>query len=119
MTQQARNEFYRDVESLAMDFAAAVNAEARELEAAGADLIQLDEPWLRNDPEGAKRYAVPSINRALEGLRVPTVAPPLLRLRGGGHDRSRPATRSSPSWPRPPRSKSPSRPRSPGSTWGC
>jgi 5-methyltetrahydropteroyltriglutamate--homocysteine methyltransferase len=72
MTQQARNEFYRDVESLAMDFAAAVNAEARELEAAGADLIQLDEPWLRNDPEGAKRYAVPAINRALEGIRVPT-----------------------------------------------
>jgi len=72
MTQQARNEFYRDVESLAMDFAAAVNAEARELEAAGADLIQLDEPWLRNDPEGAKRYAVPAINRALEGLTVPT-----------------------------------------------
>ena len=72
MTQQARNEFYRDVESLAMAFAAAVNAEARELEAAGADLIQLDEPWLRNDPEGAKRYAVPAINRALEGLRVPT-----------------------------------------------
>ena len=72
MAQQARNEFYRDVESLAMDFAAAVNAEARELEAAGADLIQLDEPWLRNDPEGAKRYAVPVINRALEGLRVPT-----------------------------------------------
>ena len=72
MAQQARNEFYPDVESLAMDFAAAVNEEARELEAAGADLIQLDEPWLRNDPEGAKRYAVPAINRALEGLRVPT-----------------------------------------------
>jgi 5-methyltetrahydropteroyltriglutamate--homocysteine methyltransferase len=72
LAQQARNEFYRDVESLAMDFATAVNQEARELEAAGADLIQLDEPWLRNDPEGAKRYAVPAINRALEGLRVPT-----------------------------------------------
>jgi 5-methyltetrahydropteroyltriglutamate--homocysteine methyltransferase len=49
-----------------------VNEEARELEAAGADVIQLDEPWLRNDPEGAKRYAVPAINRALEGLTVPT-----------------------------------------------
>jgi len=72
MTQQARNEFYRDVEELAMDYAAAVNAEARELEAAGADVIQLDEPWLRNDPEGAKRYAVPAINRALAGLAVPT-----------------------------------------------
>jgi 5-methyltetrahydropteroyltriglutamate--homocysteine methyltransferase len=72
MAQQARNEFYRDVEELAMDLAVAVNEEARELEAAGADLIQLDEPWLRNDPEGAKRYAVPAINRALDGLTVPT-----------------------------------------------
>ena len=73
MTQQAKNEFYRDVEELAMDFAAAVNAEARELETAGADVIQLDEPWLRNDPEGAKRYAVRAINRALEGISVTTV----------------------------------------------
>jgi 5-methyltetrahydropteroyltriglutamate--homocysteine methyltransferase len=72
MAQQAKNEFYRDVEAMAMDFASAVNAEARELEAAGADVIQLDEPWLRNDPEGAKRYAVPSINRALAGITVPT-----------------------------------------------
>jgi 5-methyltetrahydropteroyltriglutamate--homocysteine methyltransferase len=72
MAQQAKNEFYRDIDELAMDFAAAVNAEARELQAAGADVIQLDEPWLRNDPEGAKRFAVPAINRALEGLTVPT-----------------------------------------------
>jgi 5-methyltetrahydropteroyltriglutamate--homocysteine methyltransferase len=73
MGQQAKNEFYRDDEEMAMDFAAAVNAEAKELEAAGADVIQLDEPWLRNDPEAAKRYAVPAINRALQGIRVPTV----------------------------------------------
>src|SRR5262245_27534489 len=72
MAQQARNEFYGSIDELAMDFAVAVNEEARELEAAGADLIQLDEPWLRNDPEGARRFAVPAINRALEGLRVPT-----------------------------------------------
>ena len=72
MAQQAKNEFYRDLDELAMDFAVAVNEEARELEAAGADVIQLDEPWLRNDPEGAKRFAVPAINRALEGLTVPT-----------------------------------------------
>jgi 5-methyltetrahydropteroyltriglutamate--homocysteine methyltransferase len=72
MAQQARNEFYRDVEEMAMDFALAVNEEARELQAAGADVVQLDEPWLRNDPEGAKRYAVPAINRALDGLTVPT-----------------------------------------------
>ena len=72
MAQQARNEHYRDVEELAMAYAEVVNAEARELQAAGADVIQLDEPWLRNDPEGAKRYAVPAINRALAGLTVPT-----------------------------------------------
>jgi 5-methyltetrahydropteroyltriglutamate--homocysteine methyltransferase len=72
LAQQAQNEAYRDVESLAMDFAAAVNAEARDLERAGADVIQLDEPWLRNDPAAAGRFAVPAINRALEGLTVPT-----------------------------------------------
>jgi 5-methyltetrahydropteroyltriglutamate--homocysteine methyltransferase len=72
LAQQARNEFYRDPEEMAMDFAAAVNAEARDLEAAGADVIQLDEPWLRNDPEAAARYAVPAINRALAGITVPT-----------------------------------------------
>src|SRR5499426_1239625 len=46
MAQQASNEFYRDPEEMAMDFAAAVNEEARELVKAGADVIQLDEPWL-------------------------------------------------------------------------
>jgi 5-methyltetrahydropteroyltriglutamate--homocysteine methyltransferase len=73
MGQQAKNDFYRDDEEMAFDFAVAVNAEARDLEKAGADVIQLDEPWLRNDPEAAKRYAVKVINRALEGLSVPTV----------------------------------------------
>lgn len=72
LSQQAVNEFYRDPEEMAMDFAAAVNAEALDLQAAGADVIQLDEPWLRNDPEAARRYAVPAINRALAGLTVPT-----------------------------------------------
>ena len=71
--QQAKNEFYRDDEEMAMDFAAAVNAEAHDLQKAGADIIQLDEPWLRNDPEAAKRYAVKAINRALQGITVPTV----------------------------------------------
>ena len=73
MGQQAKNEFYKDDEVMAMDFAAAVNAEALDLQKAGADVIQLDEPWLRNDPEAAKRYAVKAINRALEGITVPTV----------------------------------------------
>jgi 5-methyltetrahydropteroyltriglutamate--homocysteine methyltransferase len=56
-----------------MDLAVAVNQEARELRAAGADVIQLDEPWLRMDPEGAKRYAVSAIDRALQGIPGPTV----------------------------------------------
>jgi 5-methyltetrahydropteroyltriglutamate--homocysteine methyltransferase len=73
MGQQAKNEFYRDDEEMVMDFAAAVNAEAHDLVKAGADVIQLDEPWLRNDPEAAKRYSVKAINRALEGIKVPTV----------------------------------------------
>jgi 5-methyltetrahydropteroyltriglutamate--homocysteine methyltransferase len=73
LVQQAKNEFYKDDEELAMDFAAAVNAEALDLQKAGADVIQLDEPWLRHDPEAAKRYAVKAINRALQGISVPTV----------------------------------------------
>src|SRR5829696_9144891 len=72
MAQQVKNEHYKDAEELAMDFAAAVNEEARELQAAGADVIQLDEPWLRNDPGAAKRFAVKAIDRALEGITVPT-----------------------------------------------
>jgi 5-methyltetrahydropteroyltriglutamate--homocysteine methyltransferase len=72
MAQQAHNDFYADMEELIMDFAAAVNEEARDLKAAGADVIQLDEPWLRMDPKAANRYAVPAIDRALEGIAGPT-----------------------------------------------
>jgi 5-methyltetrahydropteroyltriglutamate--homocysteine methyltransferase len=56
-----------------MDFAVAVNEEVRDLEKAGADVIQLDDPWLRNDPDAAKRIAIKALNRALEGLSVPTI----------------------------------------------
>ena len=56
-----------------MDYAQAVNEEAHDLVKAGADVIQLDEPWLRNDPDGARRYAIKAINRALDGITVPTV----------------------------------------------
>jgi 5-methyltetrahydropteroyltriglutamate--homocysteine methyltransferase len=73
MSQQAKNEYYKDDEDLAMAFAEAVNAEAHDLQAAGADVIQLDEPWVRNNPDLARRYAVKAINRALQGLTVPTV----------------------------------------------
>ncbi|MGI9525295.1 MAG: 5-methyltetrahydropteroyltriglutamate--homocysteine methyltransferase, partial [Hyphomicrobiaceae bacterium] len=73
MGKQAVDEFYRDPEALAMELAGIVNEEAHDLERAGADFIQLDEPWVRHDPEGAGRYAVKAINRALDGLSVPTV----------------------------------------------
>ena len=73
MAQQAKNEFYKEPDEMVMDFAAAVNEEARDLEAAGADVIQIDDPWLRNDPEAAKRIAVRALDRALAGLKVPTV----------------------------------------------
>jgi 5-methyltetrahydropteroyltriglutamate--homocysteine methyltransferase len=73
MAQQAKNEFYKDDDEMVMDFAVAVNEEAHDLAKAGADVIQLDDPWLRNDPDAAKRIAVRALNRALEGLTVPTI----------------------------------------------
>jgi 5-methyltetrahydropteroyltriglutamate--homocysteine methyltransferase len=67
-----KNEFYSDEDEAVMDIAAALNEEVRDLVAAGADVIQLDEPWLRNDLQAARRIAVPAINRALAGLSVTT-----------------------------------------------
>jgi 5-methyltetrahydropteroyltriglutamate--homocysteine methyltransferase len=67
MSQQAHNEAYPDDASLALDLAAAVNEEVRDLLAAGADVVQIDEPWLQARPEKAREHAVPAINRALQG----------------------------------------------------
>lgn len=72
MAQQVADEHYRDLEAMTMDFAAAVNQEVHALAKAGADVIQLDEPWLRNNPDAARRFAVKAIDRALEGLKVET-----------------------------------------------
>lgn len=72
LSKQASDDFYHDAEAVAMAYAEAVNAEVRDLETAGADVIQLDEPWLREDPDGANHYGVNVINRALEGLKVST-----------------------------------------------
>ncbi len=68
MAQQAQNDYYPDRESLAMDYATCVNAEMKELFAAGADMVQLDEPWLRADPDAARSYGVSAINKTLEGI---------------------------------------------------
>jgi 5-methyltetrahydropteroyltriglutamate--homocysteine methyltransferase len=72
MSRQAKNEFYDDDEELALDLATAVNQEAHDLKQAGADVIQLDEPWLETAPEVAGRYAVRAIDRALAGVAGPT-----------------------------------------------
>jgi 5-methyltetrahydropteroyltriglutamate--homocysteine methyltransferase len=66
MTQQAANEHYANDADLAMDYAAAVNEELLAVFAAGADMVQLDEPWMQARPEIARRYAVAAINRALQ-----------------------------------------------------
>jgi 5-methyltetrahydropteroyltriglutamate--homocysteine methyltransferase len=72
LAQQAKDEYYRDPEALAMAFADVVNEELLDVEAAGADVVQLDEPWLRNDPDAARRFGVQAIDRALEGVRAAT-----------------------------------------------
>jgi len=68
MAQQAQDDFYGDPEALAMAYAEAVNAEARDLFAAGADIVQFDEPYLQARPEAARRFGVKALNRALAGL---------------------------------------------------
>jgi 5-methyltetrahydropteroyltriglutamate--homocysteine methyltransferase len=73
MTQQAQDDYYKDEEALAMAYAAAVNEELRDLKRAGADVVQLDEPWLQARADRAARYGVKAINRALEGIEGTTV----------------------------------------------
>ncbi len=73
MTQLARDEHYGDERALAMDYADAVNQEARDLAAAGADFLQLDEPYLQAHPDKARAYGVEAIDRALAGIAVPTI----------------------------------------------
>jgi 5-methyltetrahydropteroyltriglutamate--homocysteine methyltransferase len=73
MTQQAQNDHYPDERSLALAYADAVNEELRDLKAAGADVVQIDEPYLQARPEQAREYAVDAINRALDGIEGETV----------------------------------------------
>jgi 5-methyltetrahydropteroyltriglutamate--homocysteine methyltransferase len=73
MAQQAQNDHYADARSLALAYAEAVNEELRDLKAAGADVVQIDEPYLQARPEPAQEYAVEAINRALDGIEGDTV----------------------------------------------
>ncbi len=72
MSQQAQNDFYQDEETMALDYAAAVNAEIQDLFAAGADVVQVDEPYLQARPEKARKYGLKALNRALEGITQTT-----------------------------------------------
>jgi 5-methyltetrahydropteroyltriglutamate--homocysteine methyltransferase len=68
MSQQAQNDHYPDDESAAMAYAAVVNEEIRDLLAAGADLVQIDEPYMQARPEPAREYGLAALNRAVEGI---------------------------------------------------
>lgn len=72
MSQQAQNDHYPDAEAAAMDYAAAVNAEVRDLFAAGADIVQIDEPYLQARPDAARAYGLQALNAALAGVEGTT-----------------------------------------------
>jgi 5-methyltetrahydropteroyltriglutamate--homocysteine methyltransferase len=89
MSRQAKNEFYDDEEELVMDLAAAVNEEAHDLKRAGADVIQLDEPWIETAPEVAARFALKAIDRAFAGVPGPTALHMCFGYAQLVHDKSR------------------------------
>ena len=68
MSQQAQNDFYKDEQEMVLDYAAAVNAEIKDLFAAGADVVQIDEPYMQARPEKARKYGLNTLNRALDGV---------------------------------------------------
>ena len=73
MLQQAQNDFYTSEEEAAMDYAAAVNEEIRDLLSAGADYVQVDEPYMQARPEKARQYGLKALNHALEGITGTTI----------------------------------------------
>ena len=72
MSQQAQNDHYANDADMAMDYATAVNAEIRDLFAAGADIVQVDEPYMQARPEKAREYGLDALNAALEGIQGTT-----------------------------------------------
>jgi len=68
MSQQAQNDFYKDEGEMALDYAAAVNAEIKDLFAAGADIVQIDEPYMQARPEKARQYGLKALDAALAGV---------------------------------------------------
>jgi 5-methyltetrahydropteroyltriglutamate--homocysteine methyltransferase len=72
MSQQAQTDFYKSEEEMALDYAAAVNAEVKDLFAAGADIVQIDEPWMEAQSEKARRFGLAAVKRALDGINGTT-----------------------------------------------
>ncbi len=68
MSQQAQNDYYPSEEEAAIDYAAAVNEEIRDLFAAGADIVQIDEPYMQARPDKARQFGLSALNRALDGV---------------------------------------------------
>jgi 5-methyltetrahydropteroyltriglutamate--homocysteine methyltransferase len=68
MSQQAQNDFYKDEQEMVLDYAAAVNAEIRDLFAAGADIVQIDEPYMQARPDKARKFGLAGLNAALDGV---------------------------------------------------
>jgi 5-methyltetrahydropteroyltriglutamate--homocysteine methyltransferase len=68
MAKQAQDDFYRDEQAMALDYATAVNAEIKDLFAAGADVVQIDEPWMQQHPDEARAHGLEALDRALEGV---------------------------------------------------
>jgi 5-methyltetrahydropteroyltriglutamate--homocysteine methyltransferase len=68
MSQQAQNDFYKDEGEMALDYAAAVNAEIKDLFAAGADIVQIDEPYMQARPDKARQFGLAAFNAALDGV---------------------------------------------------
>ncbi len=69
MSKQAQDDYYKDEEALALAYADAVNAEIKDLFSAGADVVQIDEPWMQQHPDKARQYGLKALDRALDGVR--------------------------------------------------
>jgi 5-methyltetrahydropteroyltriglutamate--homocysteine methyltransferase len=68
MGKQAQDDYYKDEEAVALAYAEAVNAEIKDLFAAGADVVQIDEPWMQQHPDKARQYGLKALDRALDGV---------------------------------------------------
>src|SRR3954466_10664392 len=87
MSQQAQNDHYPDLESAAMAYAAAVNAEVRDLHAAGADIVQIDEPYMQARPDAAREYGLAALRAALDGVTGTTAVHICFGYAAINHDR--------------------------------